>query len=262
MLKEITSRSFANGIVYLLHTEDNLPIEVTDTFLPSYTKDAIGRKQNFLDNHELGDRSQRWMIGVSVSSGCPVRCKFCATGNLKQFRNLTSDEIYSQIQFILDKHPEVDPTKCFEFKINFTRMGDTFLNVDAVKEAINRIQTEIPNTHCFVSTIGIKNSDFSWIKGNITLQLSLHSTSEDLRNELIPFKNKMTIKELGEVRTQSNLKTTINMTLVHPEDFDIEVLKKYFDPKYFFIKLSPVNENNISEQNNIGSGVIEGINLE
>ena len=98
MFKEITKREFANGVVYLLHTEDGLPIEVTDTFLPFYTKDAIGRKQNFLDNKELGSRAERWMIGVSVSSGCPVRCKFCATGNLKHFRNLSSEEIYEQIK--------------------------------------------------------------------------------------------------------------------------------------------------------------------
>lgn len=261
MFKEIAKREFTNGVVYLLHTKDNLPIEVTDTFLPFYTKDAIGRKQNFLDNINLGSRVERWMIGVSVSSGCPVKCKFCATGNLKRFRNLTAEEIYGQIQFILNKHSELDPNASKEFKINFTRMGDTFLNVENVKSAINKIQTIYPNTHCFVSTIGIKNSDFSWIKGNITLQLSLHSTNENLRNDLIPFKNKMSIEELGKVRTNSNLKTTINMTLVHPEDFDIDILYKYFDPKYFFIKLSPVNENNISESNNIGSGIIKGINL-
>lgn len=48
MLKEVKSRSFANGIVYALTTEDNFPLEVTDTFLPYYTKDAIGKKQNKL----------------------------------------------------------------------------------------------------------------------------------------------------------------------------------------------------------------------
>ena len=46
MLKEIKKREFANGIVYTLHTDDDYPIEVTDTYLPFYTKDAIGRKQN------------------------------------------------------------------------------------------------------------------------------------------------------------------------------------------------------------------------
>ena len=47
----------------------------------------------------------------------------------------------------------------------------------------------------------------------------------------------MSIKELGEIRTESNLKTTVNMTLVDTKDFDIDIMKKYFDPKYFLLSL-------------------------
>ena len=32
--KEIRSKDFANGTVYLLETHDGYPIETTDTFLP------------------------------------------------------------------------------------------------------------------------------------------------------------------------------------------------------------------------------------
>jgi 23S rRNA (adenine2503-C2)-methyltransferase len=71
----------------------------------------------------------------------------------------------------------------------------------------------------------------------------------------------MTIEELGQIRTKSNLKTTINMTLVDEKDFDIDKMKKYFDPKYFFVKLSPINENNISKKNHMGKGIIEGVNI-
>ena len=38
------------------------------------------------------------------------------------------------------------------------------------------------------------SSNFSWIKDNITLQISVHSLDENRRNELIPYKNKMTLK--------------------------------------------------------------------
>lgn len=41
-MKEIKKKSFANGDVYLLETKDGYPVEVTDTFLPYYTKDAVG----------------------------------------------------------------------------------------------------------------------------------------------------------------------------------------------------------------------------
>lgn len=74
-MKELRKKSFKNGVVYCLQLEDGFLVETTDTFLPYYTKDAIGRHQNKLDNNELGDRTERWMIGVSTMSGCPVRRK-------------------------------------------------------------------------------------------------------------------------------------------------------------------------------------------
>lgn len=63
------------------------------------------------------------------------------------------------------------------------------------------------------------------------------------------------------IRTESNLKTTINLTLVDESDFNAEKLAKYFDKDYFFVKLSPINPNSISEKNNLGNGIIEGVNI-
>lgn len=260
-MKLINFKTFKNGSVYALQTKDGFPVEVTDTFLPHYTKDAIGLKQNCLTSDELGDRTERWMIGVSCMSGCPVRCKFCATGQLKRWRNLTAEEIVEQVNFVLAKNPTYKFNQAKEYKINYTRMGEPFLNLDAIKQAIEMIEEKFPETHHYVSTIGIKNSDFSWIKDNITLQLSLHSLNEFRRNELIPIKKKMTISELGEIKINSNLKIILNMTLVDEDDFDIDILRKYFDPERFFIKLSPINPNCVSEANKLGSGIIESVNL-
>ena len=260
-MKEIRSKEFSNGKVYALELNDGFLVETTDTFLPFYTKDSIGEKQNFLKDYEIGDRSERWMIGVSVMSGCPVRCKFCATGQMKKWRNLTSDEIIQQVEFIINSNPQFNPKNSKEFKINYTRMGEPFLNIENVKTAINIINKKYPNVHHYVSTIGIKGSDFSWIKNNITLQLSLHSLEEERRDWLIPYKKKLKIKELGEIRTNSNLKTTLNLTLVDEKDFDIDLLTKYFDKEYFFIKISPINENEYCVLNDIGKGIIEGKNL-
>ena len=57
------------------------------------------------------------------------------------------------------------------------------------------------------------------------------------------------------------MKTTLNLTLVGLEDFDIDVIKKHFPPDLFFIKLSPINPNACSEANEMGTGVIETTNL-
>ncbi len=254
-------RSFKNGIVYALETPDNMPVEVTDTFLPFYTKDAIGRCQNKLDNSDLGSRTERWMIGVSCMSGCPVGCKFCATGQLRGWRKLSSYEIIDQIEFVLKNNPMYDPSNSQEFKINYTRMGEPFFNLVAVKDVIAEINRRYPNTHHYLSTIGIQDSDFSWIKDNITLQISLHSLSESRRNELIPINNLMSLEELGQIRTDSNLKTTLNLTLVDEDDFDISRLKEFFDPDHFFVKLSPINPNAVSDSNQMGLGFVESVNL-
>lgn len=254
-------KHFANGTVWALQTHDGYPIETTDTFLPRYTKDAVGRHQNNLETEDFGDRSERWMVGVSVMSGCPVRCRFCATGKLKRWRSLTAQEIVHQVKFVLGKNPDFDPTKAFEFKINYTRMGEPFLNITEVRRAIALIDQEFPNVHHYVSTIGIAGSDFGWVRDNITLQLSLHSLDSERRNWLIPYRRKMTIQELGEVRTRSRLKTTLNLTLVDEDDFDIDQLREHFDPEHFFVKLSPINPNETSDKNHMGEGVIEGKNV-
>lgn len=259
------SKNFANGSVFALKTIGRCPIEITDTFLPLYTKHAINNKSNKLLDQEVGDRNQRWMIGVSTMSGCPVGCKFCATGSLKRCRNLIADEIVEQVLFIVDRNKNVLENPIGEFKINYTRMGEPFLNLKHVQRAIKTINyiltPKVGIVHHYISTIGIKGADFSWIKNNITLQLSVHSLDDERRRKLIPYKQLMSLKELGEIRTGSNLKTTINLTLVDKLDFDIEKLKEYFDPKYFFIKLSPININETSVKNSMGNGIIESVNI-
>lgn len=47
----LRKKTFKNGVVYCLQLEDGFLVETTDTFLPYYTKDAIGRHQNKLDNN-------------------------------------------------------------------------------------------------------------------------------------------------------------------------------------------------------------------
>lgn len=261
-MKEVNSKTFANGTVYALKTDDGFLIETTDTFLPFYTKNAIKNRNNALCNYETGNRKERWMIGVSVMSGCPVKCKFCATGKMNKCRNLTAQEIVDQVLFIVNKNPEFNPIEAKEFKINYTRMGEPFINIKAVKEAIEIIDKMFNGkVHHYISTIGVKNSDFSFVKNNITLQLSLHSLDEERRNWLIPFLNKLSIQELGQIKTDSSLKTTLNLTLVDDKDFNIDVLKSNFNKDRFFIKLSPINENEISEENGLGKGVIVAENL-
>lgn len=260
MLEEVARKEFANGVVYALRTSKGYLIETTDTFLPAYTKDAVGLGQNNLVSDDLGSRKERWMIGVSTMSGCPVGCKFCATGAMKKCHILSSEDIVAQVEFVVAQRQEKFGD-AFEHKINYTRMGEPFLNIENVKKAISTIDKLFPNTHHYISTIGIQGADYSWIKDNITLQVSVHSLSNEKRDWLIPYKNKVSLEEIGKIRTESLNKTTVNMTLVDESDFDIKELKRVFDKEHFFIKLSPINPNCISESNNLGNGVIQSVNI-
>lgn len=250
-MEERAYKSFANGYVYLLHAADGYPIETTDTFLPVYTRYTTLRT----GETDYGDRGARWMIGVSVMSGCPVGCLFCATGKLQCWRALSAAEIIEQVDFVIERAGR-DPSDSTEFKINYTRMGEPFLNIDAVREAIAILSERYPNVHHYVSTIGIARSDFSWIEGNTTLQVSLHSTNPERRDWLIPWPDKLTLEGIAAIRTNSALKTTLNLTAVDSTDIDVPRLAQLFDPAHFFVKLSPVNPNDTARQHGIEGGVI------
>jgi 23S rRNA (adenine2503-C2)-methyltransferase len=60
---------------------------------------------------------------VSSQVGCPLGCKFCATGKMGFIRNLTADEIIDQILFWNQKiYPK------FVGRVVFYGMGEPFLN--------------------------------------------------------------------------------------------------------------------------------------
>ena len=80
-------KEFKNGKVYCLKLNDGKLIETTDTFLPFYTKFAINENTNKLKSNVLGDRNERWMIGVSCMSGCPCHCQFCLVPGTKVLKS-------------------------------------------------------------------------------------------------------------------------------------------------------------------------------
>ena len=55
-------------------------------------------------------------------------------------------------------------------------------------------------------------------------------------------------------------KITLNFALAKETPFDIETLKEQFSTEDFFVKISPVNENEVSEENNLHT-LIQNVNL-
>lgn len=194
---------------------------------------------------------KRTVICCSVQSGCPVGCKFCGTG--KRFvRNLQSTEIIQQVQDIITDM-KIAHNDCEKFQIMFMSMGEPMLNWYSVYNAIDVLHSLYPSAQLLLSTIGINDNDvqsgileISKKIEKVGLQFSIHEALEDRRNVLIPFKNKMTLRDIRDFGMLWNQvtgrKPFLNycVTRDNTTTESIQRLKDLFSPMYFNLTFSVV----------------------
>ncbi|MDP4225585.1 MAG: rRNA methyltransferase [Bacteroidota bacterium] len=159
--------------------------------------------------YRYGSFEERTVICCSVMSGCPVGCSFCGTGK-KFIRNLTAEEIVSQIKHILnDMNITNINSSGKKFQIMFMSMGEPMLNWNNVAQAIRVMyySMSMRNAQYLISTMGVDHAitfgnmiSLSQEIPNIGLQFSIHESYDYARDNLIPYKNKMdlcTIRDAG-----------------------------------------------------------------
>lgn len=208
--------------------------------------------------YKYDDFYKRTVICCSTQSGCPVGCKFCGTGN-KFVRNLCAGEIVDQISTILkDKHIEDVPERGERFQIMFMSMGEPMLNWFSVEYAIEALHRAYPNAELLLSTIAPNSEDYGrMIKlskeiDKIGLQFSIHKAFDVERNILIPYEDKLTLREIRDLGTlwwketgrHPYLNYCIDGTNNRPMDSDS--LMSLFSPMIFNFTFSVVcskNEN-------------------
>jgi len=199
-----------------------------------------------------GGRKERRVQCISTQSGCPVGCVFCGTGN-RFLGSLTSEEMVGQVILTNEYYTELRPEESNLYQIMFMSMGEPALNYKNVRSAIEELKRLYPHHQPLISTVGIKNKAFDdWLemgkKTNLGLQFSVHASTDDHRNMLVPFRAKYTLKEISE-RGEKWTKTTgrltyINYCLINGENDgvdDIERLMRLFPKDYFHISLSWMN---------------------
>lgn len=156
--------------------------------------------------YQYEDFYKRTVICCSTMSGCPVGCKFCGTGN-KFVRNLTEEEIVTQIETILiDKDITDVDVNGERFQIMFMSMGEPLLNWDEVEKAIRRLHLLFPNAELLISTIAPnepeairKMIECSKEISKVGLQFSIHKSTDEKRNRLIPYENKLTLQQIRDL---------------------------------------------------------------
>lgn len=134
--------------------------------------------------------------GLCVSSqvGCAVGCTFCMTGKSGLLRQVHSAEIVAQV--VLARR--IRPVK----KVVFMGMGEPAHNLDNVLEAIHLLGTDggIGHRNLVFSTVGDPRVFARLPQERVkpALALSLHSTRDDLRRQLLPRAPRLTPEELVE----------------------------------------------------------------
>ena len=127
---------------------------------------------------------------VSSQVGCPVGCKFCASGVNGVQGNLTSGQIVEQV-FVLNRL--LAPRGERITNIVFMGMGEPMANYTAVMDAVRILHEpngfNIGARRITISTVGVPSKIRALAEEGlpINLALSLHAPTEPLRRELIPW---------------------------------------------------------------------------
>jgi 23S rRNA (adenine2503-C2)-methyltransferase len=194
---------------------------------------------------------ERTVICCSTQSGCPVGCRFCGAGDYF-VRSLKSDEIIFQVEHCLNSQG-IDGNKINKFQIMVMSMGEPLLNFKELEKAFNVLYEKYPNAKLLISTIGPR-VDYTPIMEmaeripNVGLQFSVHESSNEKRDKLIPFKNKLTLEEIsmvGEVFLSKTGRKPFFNYCAHENNSsseDAKLIGELFNPDVFEATISVVCE--------------------
>lgn len=153
------------------------------------TRDGTEKFLLKLDDGEIVETvgiptSKRLTVCVSTQVGCPMACDFCATGKGGFRRNLAKHEIIDQVLTVQDVMQQRVS------HIVFMGMGEPLLNYENLIGAIAVINKDIGigQRNITVSTVGIPNQIPRLAEEHlqVTLAVSLHAPTQDVRAQVIP----------------------------------------------------------------------------
>ena len=209
----------------------------------------------FVDSNGQGSSpDEKWVVIVSTQFGCPVACPMCDAGG--SYRgNLTSDEIFAQIEGVLSMHPSSRMESVTKLKIQFARMGEPSLN-----PAVLQVVSELPARYgryampCVATTapaaaegwfrelLGIRRELYA--ESPFQLQLSINSTDPAARDRLMPVP-KMDLGALAayskEFSSAGPRKVALNFALTRGVPVDPVEVARLFSPQDACIKITPLN---------------------
>lgn len=199
-------RSTDGTVKFLLRLEDGKYIEtvfIPDTPSASGLREAPGSPTQQLrwggaPGSPTRQRAERLTFCLSTQVGCAVRCAFCLTGKMGIDRNLTAGEIAGQVRVLAR---ELDLLES-RFNIVLMGMGEPLHNYDATMKALRMLADDhglgVSPRRVTLSTVGVLPAleRLATEPFMPNLAVSLHSTTEEQRDLLVPINRKYNIKEL------------------------------------------------------------------
>ncbi len=155
----------------------------------------------------------RGTLCVSSQVGCSLTCSFCHTGTQVMVRDLTAEEIVSQVivarerlgDFPADEKAEgILPSEGrLVTNIVMMGMGEPLMNYDAVRDAMlifaDGEGLSLSKRRITLSTSGVVPAiPRIGAETGVMLAISLHATRDELRDVLVPINKKYPIAELLE----------------------------------------------------------------
>ncbi len=217
---------------------------------------ADGETTKFLlelhDNEQIECVLMRTTYGnsvcVSSQAGCAMGCKFCASTLLGLKRNLSVDEIYSQIlvaQWELRNgnvkiRANGDANNNDVSHIVVMGTGEPLQNTENVIGFLERANSELNISwrRMTVSTCGIVPGIYDLIKWGrpINLAISLHAPDDELRSTIMPINNKYKIAEVltaaDEFTNLHNRQLMIEYILLGKKDKNGDTILYNCTPEY------------------------------
>lgn len=192
-------------------------------------------------------------ISLCISSqvGCNMGCVFCESGKRKKIRNLTTSEMLLQI---IEIERKINKRISHIVVMGIGEPFDNFDNlVNFIENANNPKGLNIGSRHITVSTCGIvpKIYEFSHLKYQVNLAISLHAPNNELRDKLMPINKVYPLEELIKAVKYYIEKTSRRVTFeyillseINDGEKEARELVKLIKGLNAYINLIPYNQGN------------------
>jgi 23S rRNA (adenine2503-C2)-methyltransferase len=147
-------------------------------------------------------RDDRLTFCISSQVGCALGCTFCLTGQLGWIRDLSVQEILSQVELLQNERQSGEPER---FSVVFMGMGEPLQNYDNVLDAIRTLHDDhgykMPMKRITVSTAGLIPGMQRLAREPVfpNLCVSLTGATNETRNALMPINRKYPIEAVMDV---------------------------------------------------------------